>query len=335
MGAACDVTFLTDCGYSYFTSSLPDMRLLAIVTFALACLLSYSTIRAQDTTEVEELVENIEEPSAFKFDLSLNGGATFTSVDQSEEDKNERVQWLSGLRSSTDFAAGGFQLQSAVFAQYGQAHAKGELPSKIQDNLLVSIMPSVEVLSTMGLRLFLETTGETTMGKGDVDGIPTTFLDPLFLYQTLFLGQRLQSESEDGGTSFSMVYGLGYALQQTIATEFILEENRDFVIDENNPLTSVQDQATLESGYSAVFQLEYSNELFENFAFTSSIRSVAMTKDPAIKTITNSRVSALVLGGLRYGIIGADYTLKLTYDKAYSLRRQLDQSLVFGLKLTI
>jgi hypothetical protein len=314
--------------------------------FLFFTLSSTSTIFAQadstaaadsSTTSAEAVSSNIaeDEASVIDFNLSLNGGATFNSIDQSEEDKSENVQWVSGLRSTFNLTAEPFQLFNSVYSQYGQLHEKGSLPKKTKDNLIVTVMPSIALFPGSTFRLFLETTGETTMGKGDIDDIPTKFLDPLFLYQTLFIGQKHHAEAEEGSWNFDLVYGVGYALQQTFAKEFVLEENREFVIGEGNPITDVQDQVSLESGYSAVFSVEYQNNITDKLNFNTSMKTVAMTKTPAIKTIDDSRVSGLLLGGLSYGIISADYTMKLTYDKNYSNRRILDQGLVFGLKLKI
>jgi len=115
----------------------------------------------------------------------------------------------------------------------------------------------------------------------------------------------------------------------------VLEENREFVIGEGNPITDVQDQVSLESGYSAVFHIEYQNNISGSLNFNTSLKTVALTKSAAIETVEDSRVSGLLLGGLSYGIISADYSMKLTYDKNYSVRRMMDQGLVFGLKFKI
>lgn len=295
-------------------------------------------IQVDTLAALEEVIDTEELPdngSTIDFTLTANGGATFNSIDQSEEDKTENLQWVAGLRSALTLTAEPFQLFSSVYAQYGQLHEEGVLPQKTKDNLIVTVMPSIAVFPGSTFRLFLETTGETTMGEGMIDDAPTKFLDPLFLYQTLFLGQKHHSEGVEGGWSFDLIYGVGYALQQTFARQFVLEENRDFVVDENNPITSVQDQVSLESGYSAVFQLDYVNEITKDFNFTTNLKTVAMTKTPAIKSMDDSRVSGLLLAGLSYSIISADYSMKLTYDKNYSFRRQLDQGLVLGLKLKI
>jgi hypothetical protein len=298
---------------------------------------SDSTVILDTMTTAEDVAENVAEDggSVIDFSLNLNGGATFNSIDQSEEDKTENVQWVSGLRSTFNLTAEPFQLYNSVYAQYGQLHEEGSLPQKTKDNLIVTVMPSIALVPGSTFRLFLETTGETTMGKGDIDEIPTKFLDPLFLYQTLFIGQKHHSEAEEGDWNFDLVYGVGYALQQTFAKEFVLEENREFVIGEGNPITDVQDQVSLESGYSAVFHIEYQNNISGSLNFNTSLKTVALTKSAAIETVEDSRVSGLLLGGLSYGIISADYSMKLTYDKNYSVRRMMDQGLVFGLKFKI
>lgn len=284
---------------------------------------------AKQHAEIQEEAD-VDDERLIDFSLAANAGATFNSIDQSEEEKTENVQWVSSLRSSFALNGEPFQFLSSVFAQYGQLHEEGVLPQKTKDNLIVTVMPSISLFPAVGIRLFFETTGETTMGKGDIDEVPTKFLDPLFLYQTLFLGRRHHNDE-----GFNLIYGIGYALQQTIAKEFVLEENRDFVIDQNNPLTSVQDQVNLESGYSAILQVDYATPIAGDLEFSTNFKTVALTKAPVIEDFADSRVSSLLLAGLQFNVLSIDYTLKMTYDRNYSLRRQLDQGLVVGLKFSM
>jgi hypothetical protein len=315
---------------------------LALFTSVAAPIVAFSqsdsvTTRDSISSSAEAVAENLteDEGSLIDFSLNLTGGATFNSVDQSEEEKNENVQWVTGLRTTFNLTAEPFQLYNSVYAQYGQLHEDGALPQKTKDNLIVTVMPSVALFPGSTFRLFLETTGETIMGEGVVDDVPTKFLDPLFLYQTLFVGQKHHSEGDEGDWNFGLVYGVGYALQQTFAQQFILEQNREFVIGEGNPITDVQDQVSLESGYSAVFNIEYQSYITESLNFNMSLKTVALTKSADFESIDDSRVSGLLLSGLSYGIISADYSMRLTYDKNYSVRRMMDQGLVFGLKLKI
>jgi hypothetical protein len=186
-----------------------------------------------------------------------------------------------------------------------------------------------------GLRLFFEVTGETEMAEGIVDGVESKFLDPLFLYQTLYLGHKTHDTWDEGNTELVFILGVGYAYQQTLANKFILEQNRKFVIDEGNPLQNVQDQFTVEKGYSAVLQFNFSKNIGENFSFKESFKTVLLTKDGFTRNIENSRVASLLLSGIQYKFFSIDYTLHIIYDRNVSLRRQLDQTMVFGLKFTI
>jgi hypothetical protein len=270
-----------------------------------------------------------------KFTLAQNLGITFQNISKSSLDETQTLQWLSCTQARFGIEGPKYQFNTGLFLQYGQLHSKSQIPKKVQDNLILTLTPSMTLIKAFDIRLFFETSGETSIGKGEVDNSQTTFLDPLFLYQTLFIGQKVQSESESEDANFELTYGIGYAFQQTITNKFVLEENRDFVIGPNNPLSSVQDQVTLESGYSALIEMLYENHLSDKFILTSSLKSVAFTKQSIPKDLKKSRVSCLVTAGLHYWIFGIDYNLRLIYDHNLSLRRQIDQTLVFGLKLNI
>ncbi len=173
------------------------------------------------------------------------------------------------------------------------------------------------------------------MGEGMIDSTTTKFLDPLFLYETLFLGHKTHTTSDDGSTELDLVFGVGYAYQQTITNKFTLAQNRKFVVDENNPLQNIQDQFTVEKGYSGIIELDFIKRIGENFSFKTSVKTVILTKEDFTQSIKNSRVGTLVLAGLQYRFLSIDYTMHLLYDKNISPRRQLEQTMVFGLKFDI
>jgi hypothetical protein len=265
--------------------------------------------------------------------LSPSLGLNIHSIDRSSDDITETAEWLATVQSRFGYEGEPFQFNSSLYLRYGQLHSRGELPLKVQDNLILTFVPSYTVISSINLRLFLETTGETQIAKGIVDDRESNFIDPLFLYQTLFLGQKYMRTLEDG--NFQFVYGIGYAFQQTVTKNFVLEQNKDFVIAPDNPLSNVQDEVTLESGYSAVVEVIYEDSFTEDLTFTSSIKAVAFTKKPKIEDIGNARASALIVAGLQFSIFNLDYNMRLLYDRNYSLRRQIDQAITFGIKLNI
>ena len=178
-------------------------------------------------------------------------------------------------------------------------------------------------------------TGETQFAPGTVDSQPTNFLDPLFLYQSLFVGRRFANTSADGLGQFSLVAGVGYAFQQIITKNFILTQNRNFVVSANSPLSDVQGEVTFESGYSAIADLDYQRTIATDLSLHLSFKTVALSKDGLGGDLTKARVTSLLLLSWQYKFLSLDYTTHLVYDSNVSPERELDQSLVFGLKLDL
>lgn len=289
-----------------------------------------------DSLQVSEEPVQHDEKKIVTFSASPSLGITFNNIDNSGDEETLTLQWIAGLQSRFGYEGNPLQFNASIFAQFGQLVTKENSPKKIQDNLLVTAVPSLILSDQLGLRIFFEVTGETEMGRGVVDDtIPSNFLDPLFLYETLFIGHKTNYQSDDGAREFQFTLGVGYAYQQTITNHFVLEQNRNFVIDQNNPLQGVQDQFTLEHGYSAILDIFYKNALSDNAAFKTSLKTVALTKKDFFNDITACRVGSLLLTGFSYSFLSLDYTLRIVYDNNISTRRQLEQSLVFGVKFEI
>jgi hypothetical protein len=298
-----------------------------------AKLIDSAVVKVLDTLSAK-VTEPAETKSAFHFTASPSIGFTFQGISKDGEE-SEDLQWLSMLQAKLGYEGNPFQLNTSLFLQFGQQVSHEAPPKKIQDDLQASIVPSMTLSQKYGLRVFFEVTGETEMAVGIVDGVESRFLDPLFLYQTLYFGHKTHLAWDDGSGDFEFILGAGYAYQQTLANKFVLEQNRRFVVGENNPLSNVQDQFTVEKGYSAILQLNFSKNIGESFSFRESFKTVLLTKDGFTRNIQNSRVASLLLSGIQYKFFSIDYTLHIIYDRNVSLRRQLDQTMVFGLKFTI
>lgn len=301
---------------------------------------------AQDSTAVKTIDSTIskiaetapppaptEEESLIHASASPSVGFTYQGRSRDGEE-SEDLQWLSSLQAKFGYEGKRYQFNSNLFLQYGAQISKESAPKKIQDHIQLSLVPSMTVSENLGLRLFFEVTGETEMDVGEVDGVPTKFLDPLFLYETLFLGHKTHSTSEDESSDFELIFGIGYAYQQTLTNKFILEQNRQFV-DNSGLLSDVQDQFTIEKGYSSIFQINWTKKLNDDFTFKESFKAVALTKDHFTKDVENSRIGALLLASIAYKVFSIDYTMHVVYDKNISPRRQLDQTMVFGLRFDI
>jgi len=134
---------------------------------------------SKDSTEAEKSKKIV------KLHIRPSLGLTFGDSN-SEGERISNLQWLATVNSDFTYISKGFDLSSTLFMQYGQSKAEGQDPVKLQDAFVLSVTPSISLIKLPPIRLFLETTAETNLGKGFIDENPTSFLDPLFLYQTRF-----------------------------------------------------------------------------------------------------------------------------------------------------
>lgn len=274
---------------------------------------------ADESVNLENGDETTEETRIY-YNINPKLGLTFFSNSEGDVDV-VNLQWLSGLNFRFGIEGRFFQFNSSLNAIYGQQHAENAIPEKTQDNFILSLTPSISLTESGAIRLFLETTAETEMGKGYIDDRQTDFMDPLFLYQTLFLGQKQFIVESTDSTLFEVTYGVGYAFQQTLTKNF-------------QPDTlQASDNTNFESGFSAIFQINMELELIENVNYKLDLKGVAFSKKDFFNDVKSSRATLLVGSGLYYKFFGIEYNCRLVYDVNYSARRQLQQSLLFSLNL--
>ncbi len=278
--------------------------------------------------EEEEIIEESE--SVIDFMLSPTLGFNLQSSSYERGEETISAQWLGSLRSKLDIYGSTFNFNSSVTAQYGQIISKEDVPQTTQDNLMVSIMPSMSLFEKLQLRLFFDNVLQTSMDNNDNYGNPISFLDPAYLYHTLFLGQDYKWENDEYTSSFNIIYGVGYAVQQTYTDKYILEENKDFIIDDDNPLSDVQSHFTLETGYSGILKFTYDTMISEDFSFYTDFSIAAITKDSFFEDVSKVSVNGIFYSTLKYKYFSLQYSANLTYDEQIYSHRQLEQTLVFG-----
>jgi hypothetical protein len=313
------------------------MRRLLVAVLLLPLLISRVSAQQADSTVVADSTASQEPPpppeATTTFDLGISLGLTLNDH-SAEDDEAFAATWLSGLDSRLYSERGADQIEITTRARYGQVHTAEAPPEKTEDDLILSVTPSIDLPLT-GLRLFLENTAETQMRSAEVDSVHSGFLDPLILYEALFVGRRYATKAEDGTGSMDLTAGVGYALQQTVADQFVLNQNRDVVIAQHSPLGAVQSGVTLESGYCAIVSFNAKKKLSDKASLKSMLKAVALTKDDAQVTIENARSTVILSFGFQYAFVSLDYSGHLIYDKNISNKRQLDQSLVFGLRFDL
>jgi hypothetical protein len=313
------------------------MKKILLAFFGIVVVSELSHAQDSTATHIDTVAAQIAAPAAkipVTFSASPSIGFTYQGTSK-DGDESDDMQWLAQLQAKLGYEGSFFQFNGSLFLQFGQQVAAKSHPRNTQDNMQFSLVPSIPISETYGLRLFLDVTGETQIGKEMIDSAQASFLDPLFLYETLFLGHKTHLVSDDGNFDLLLIYGAGYAYQQMYTKHFVLAQNRKFVIDENNPLQNVQDQFTVNQGYSGIFQLDVTKNIGSGFSFKETFKTVVLTKKGFTDNVKNSRVGSLLITGLAYKFLSIDYTLHLVYDNNISPRRELDQTMVFGLKLDI
>lgn len=293
------------------------MRKLSVVGFTfLFWMLSYDALSLSLVSEKDSVqAENSEKNFQFHFRPSL--GLTFGDSNSSGS-KVTNLQWLGTLNSDLNYIGKKFDFSSTLFMQYGENKLEGQAAQKVQDAFILSLTPSVPVIKVPKIRLFLETTAETNLGKGTINENPTGFLDPLFLYQTLFLGQKHYSYQKEDKTTWDVTYGLGYAFQQTLNKKFQTINQAG-----NNP--------GFESGFSGILEVNLNSKLSESVNFVMNAKMVALSRENFFKDFDSSRRSVLVRSGIYYKKVGFEYNYHLVHDLNLSEDDLVDKSLMLTL----
>jgi hypothetical protein len=282
--------------------------------------LSFETISVRSAPKPEGVIgESVQEENSEKkvqFHIRPSLGLTFTDSNADGE-RTTNLQWLGTLNSDFDYIGKKFDFSSTLFMQYGESKIKGQDAEKLQDAFILSLTPSVPLIKVPVIRLFLETTAETSLGKGMIDDQPTGFLDPLFLYQTLFVGQKHYSYQDKDNTTWELTYGLGYAFQETLNKQFEIQQN----ISGN--------RADFESGFSGILEFNVNSQITESLNFVLSAKAVALSRENFFSDFDASRRSVLVRSGLFYNKIGVEYNYHQVHDLNLSENDLVDQSIMF------
>lgn len=277
------------------------------------------SISARSATNVDGIAsETVESESGEKkvqFHIRPSLGLTFGDSNAGGT-RITNLQWLGTINSDFDYIGKKFDLSSTLFMQYGESKVKGQDAQKLQDAFILSITPSIPLIKVPKIRLFLETTAETNLGKGTIGDNPTSFLDPVFLYQTLFLGQKHYSYQKEDNTAWELTYGLGYAFQQTLNKKF--EVINDMAGNNSN----------FESGFSGIIEMNVNSKISESLSFVLNAKAVALSRENFFKNFDSSRRSVLVRSGLFYKKVGMEYNYHRVHDLNLSENDLVDQSIM-------
>lgn len=260
---------------------------------------SVASASVADSTEVEKRV-------IFSFDPSL--GLTLSSYDKTGT-KGSAFQWLANVSADYNYRCGSFDLGSKLFASYGESKVKGEQASVLNDKLILSVTPSFRIIKIPAIRLFLETTAETALRARE----------PLFLYQTIFIGQKHYSSQNNENLIWNITYGAGYSFQQTFARGAQV-------------LNSTNSNSDFESGLSAIADISIDYKFKNGFSLFTSMKGVVLSKGDLSGGLRTARKSILLRSGLFYKSVGLEYNYHFVKDPVISPFVDIEHSLMFTLR---
>lgn len=263
------------------------------------------------------------------FDLTAN-----TTVSKTREIYN--LQLGGKFKADLSYNVGRVNIRTLIDARLAQKVNSDRIPERTDDDFVMSVIPSFRLYADRILTLALDMTMQTQMTNTVVDEKYTkSFLDPVFFYQTLYLGHQYEWKSQDKKDYFLFRHGLGYALQQTSYSRFVLTSDRlGDRIGSQNPLTEIQRKGglKLESGVSYLAGMDYRSDLADDLKFRFESFGVMLSKTGFIGDPAESRAYFKVNPSLTYkNYLKLEYRLVTTYDKNYSKRRKLIQELTIGL----
>lgn len=290
------------------------------ILFSIAFLLIVWNTHAENTGNIwkvlsSDTIQTEKKEKKYVFHIRPSLGLTFGDSNDGET-RTTNLQWLGTVNSDFDYVGSKFDFSSTLFMQYGESKIKGQDAQKLQDAFILSLTPSIRVIKVPKIRLFLETTAETTLGKGQMGESQTGFMDPLFLYQTLFLGQKHYSYQKDESTTWELTYGLGYAFQQTLNKKF------EFLNDLGG------NNSNFENGFSGILEFNINSQLTESLSFVLNAKAVALSRENLFENFDSSRRSVLVRSGLFYKKVGFEYNYHQVHDLNLSENAMVDQSLM-------
>jgi outer membrane protein W len=298
-------------------SCLTTVLILALIPVAGLCSNGYAYL--PKLTDSIKSIKSNQTPSKWHIKIHPSLGLTVGRTN-SESVKSTNLQWLATLNSNIDFLGKRFDFSSSVIAQYGESKKSGENAEKFKDVLILSLTPSIPLIKRPAIRLFLETTAETSLGKGTLQNKPGGFGDPLFLYQTLFLGQKHYSYEKDNKIKWDLTYGLGYSFQQTFNNKFQVQSN----------ITG--HRQGFESGFNGILEFNADYAISKNVNFNISSKALALSREGIFNHFDSARKSILLIAGIFFTKIGIEYNYHYVNDSNLSLFPMIDQSLMMTLR---
>jgi hypothetical protein len=273
------------------------------------------------------------QPKTVFFACDLNLGAMGT-INDNIGDNRSSVIMNSVLTSFLDIQGTDVQFHGDVAFNFARFAAQYQSPQTTVSSLNVTLRPSLWL--NQDLKLFFQTYAQTQVASSSIDDtITTSPLDPIYLNESLYVGQSLSNNAKDGSTHIDATYGAGYAFEQTVTNNpLIYRINRPYVFN-GELIRPLQSSLTARSGVIAVMYLNFTDNLTNELKFNLTSNSEMVAEQNFIHSISNAHAQTSLLVGLHYLGFGFTETATLIYDHNISVKRSLQQLLVFSYMIHI
>jgi hypothetical protein len=268
------------------------------------------------------------QPKTVFFACNLSVGA-MGSINDNIADDRSSVIMNTVLNSFLDIQGRDVQFHGDVSFNFARFAAQYQAPQTTMSNLNITLRPSLWINDD--LKLFFQTYAQTQVASSTIDDtITTTPLDPIYLNESLYLGQSLANNAKDGSTHIDVTYGAGYAFEQTVTSNpLVYRINRPYVFN-GELIRPQQSSLTARSGVIAVLYFNFTDNLTKDLKFNLTSNSEMVAEEDFFKSISNAHAQTSLLVGLHYFGFGFTETATLIYDHNISVKRSLQQLLVLS-----
>jgi hypothetical protein len=109
-----------------------------------------------------------------------------------------------------------------------------------------------------------------------------------------------------------------------------VEAREELKRDPDSPISNVD----IQLGMSAILDMNARKQIGDKFQLNAGLKTVILGKRETWDDLAKSRIGSLGTLSISYGIVNLEYNIRILYDSNISPRRQLDESLVAGIRLS-
>lgn len=256
--------------------------------------------------------ENEKNETGWKREMVGSFNGSQTNFDNWAKGGENSWSWQINLNSKFVYNSEKYKWDNSGLVNYGKTEVGGKESKKASDELKVSSV----FIYKIGLKIdpYVSITGQTQLAKGYkyADTLKTAvsdFMDPAYLVESLGMALDLMD---------NLTIRLGASIKETFTNNYPVPYA-------DNPKTTKIENLKIEYGIDSV--IDFSTKFAENILLTSKVELFSNIHsieeiDVNWDTMLNAKIS-------KY--ISANFNIKLFYDNNISAKRQIKNTLMFGI----